>query len=83
MEADHTDFQHTNSRNLCYIMILNVIEDTSLWVCQGSHRFVDYFREAKKEPRKLLKIVDVEIDLHAVFGGHNYLQQAKGWEGKV
>lgn len=75
-QTSHIDFQHTRQGIPGFLLLSTEAEATSLWLCPGRHKSVQYSEKAGKKLAGVLKMVEAEIPAHWVLVGHSHLQMA-------
>lgn len=82
-QCGHDDFEYREDKSSAYFLIVTGSEISSLWLCAGSHLFVQYTAAEKMKLAASSKLEAMEIPLFSMLFGHGYLQHAgTEWRGK-
>ena len=83
IQAGHNDYAYIPGAEFPgYFMITSGPERISLWVCDGSHLFLDYKMAEKHVLGDALKMHRIQIPATSIFIGHGHLHHAgDGYNG--
>ena len=81
-QVGHNDFDHRQQTGPGFFIIVTGFEGASIWVAEGSHKYVNYPERKKNKWARIQRMSLEQIPPHSIFIGHGYVQHAgAGWSG--